>query len=121
MKLIRSAIILVTVFFLFGMTTKSKLVGYWELYKVENSSELKTRKKRTKFIEFHKDGKLTGGRIGESPNKSGKWELKKKTVTLITPDYPKENGDYEIIELSRKSLILHRDGIKIYLDKGENN
>ena len=120
MKLTHSAILLFAIFFLFGMTTKPKVVGYWEIYKIERLGKPKAKNQRGKFIEFHPDGKMTGGRIGEEPNKSGEWKLNKKarTITFITPERPQDGGDYSIIELSKKSLILQKDSTKAYLDRG---
>ena len=116
-----TAVLFAAVFFLSGMTIKSEIVGYWELYQTENLSNSIIMKKRGKFIEFHSNGDLTGGRVGESPNKSGNWKLNKKTkvLTVTTPKYPRDSGDYAIIELSKKRLLLCKDSVNIYLDKGE--
>ena len=64
---------------------------------------------------------MSGGRIGHEANRAGHWKLddKKQIITLITPDQLSDSGDYTIIKLSKKKMILVKESIKIFLEKGK--
>ncbi len=99
-------------------TNKEEIVGYWELYKIEKLSTDLTKNKRSKFINFKSDGKLEGGRIGEKPNKFGGWELKKDNNILVISGDVNDAGNYTVESLSLDQMILFKDSVRIFLDRG---
>ncbi len=109
-------------FFLLSFVEQNKIVGYWELYRIEKLKTNRIKEKRTKFIQFNADGKLEGGRIGEKSDRFGFWEMKGdlSSIDITVPDYPSENGTYEILKLTDNQLVLFKDSVKIFLDRGSN-
>ncbi len=99
---------------------RSKLIGYWEIYKIEEGHEGYPKEKRNKYIQLNEDNTMTGGRIGEEPNKKGRWEFNKKdrSITITSETELSDDGTYVIEEISRDELILSKGGRKVYLDHG---
>ena len=95
----------------------NRLIGRWEIYKLTKGN--KTKEKRKKYIIFHKDGRLSGGRIGKEPNKNGTWSFDKKSNTLLLNSTENQNDldKYQIKKLTRKDLVLIKDSMLIYLEK----
>ena len=95
----------------------NRLIGRWEIYKITKGN--KTKEKRKKYIIFHKDGRLSGGRIGNEPNKNGTWSFEKKSniLQLKSGDEQNDLGKYEIKKLTRKDLVLMKDSTLIYFEK----
>tara|TARA_B100001540_G_C15232753_1_gene384697 strand:+ start:26 stop:475 length:450 start_codon:yes stop_codon:yes gene_type:complete len=95
----------------------NRLIGRWEIYKLTKGN--KTKENRKKYIIFHKDGRLSGGRIGKEPNKNGTWSFEKKTNTLLLNSTEDQNDlvKLEIKKLTRKDLVLMKDSTLIYLEK----
>ncbi len=98
-------------------TKKEDILGYWELYKIEKLTINKIKEKRTKFIKFYEDGKLEGGRVGENDvQNSGRWEIKGNVLNIISET--SDSGEYLIESLTKDKLVLFKDSIRIFLDRG---
>lgn len=109
----RHTIVLFIVFLIFSFSkskVERKLVGTWEIYKIEKK-ERPPKIKRQKFITFNADGTFLGGRIGQEANKSGNWKFdNKKGTLLLKSDYGnKDDGSYFIEKITRKELIIKTD------------
>ena len=91
--------------FSFTDNQKSKaIIGYWEIFKIEKPDET-TRIRRIKYLQFHENGLLEGGRIGKNPNKSGTWKIDAKSNTLILQSEGENNeelGTCRIVRLTRR-------------------
>ncbi|MFC4221079.1 lipocalin family protein [Flagellimonas marina] len=99
-----------------------KIIGYWEIYKIEKSNEA-SQTERNKYLHFHENGVLEGGGIGKSPNKSGTWKIDAKSNTLMLQserDNNDELGAFTIIQLTQKELVIEKDVMRVYLEKVES-
>mgnify|MGYP000615938006 CR=1 FL=1 len=101
-----------------GDKPPKKLIGYWEVTKVEKNDGT-IRKGNRKFLEFHKDGTLQGGKVGSYADKNGNWTYTKDSNTLTLSGDPGYSGDYEILELNSTDMemLYLEDSTKIYMIK----
>ena len=118
----KSFLATLSLLFLFSFTfstTQKKIVGRWEITKLEKEGG-KSVEKRSKFIVFNEDGSLEAGRIGSEPNKSGSWKYNKaeNTITLKSVDGTNsDDGDYLIDKITDSELILIKSKMHIYMEK----
>jgi hypothetical protein len=106
-------------FLSFSHSPKVKhLIGTWEIYMIQKKGK-NPKELREKFLHFSKDGSIIGGVIGEEYSEKGTWVLDKTTniLTLETEDRDGERGDYLIIKLTKKEMVLRKDNYDIFLEK----
>ncbi|WP_108868640.1 lipocalin-like domain-containing protein [Aquimarina aquimarini] len=123
MRIIVASVIVI--FLSFGFTTihkRKKIVGYWEIYKVEVGSD-RTIESRNKYIILHEDGRLEGGRIGRVPKKKGAWKYDRKNniLTLSSEKKNKDDGDYGILQLDHSQMKIKKDSVSVFLEKMDKN
>ncbi len=94
-----------------------KILGQWNIEKVVLKSGMEDDV--DKYIRLKKGGILEGGRIGEKSNKKGIWKYKKKNkiLRLDSKEGNRDDGDYKILKLTKKEMIITRNDVKIYLTK----
>ncbi len=111
-------LLLVCFILIAGTKPPKKLIGYWQVVKIERKDGT-VKDNIRKFIEFHKDGTMEGGTLGSIPNKSGTWTYDKETnsVNLIDPKSTHDSGIYTILELSSTDLIMMKDSNKVFFEK----
>ena len=103
---------------------KAEILGYWEVFKTENSENNYTENERKVYIEFKENGVFKAGQIRQSNKiiRIGKWKYKsrKNVIHLKVPKKnTKDNGDYKILQLTKDRLILRRFSITIHMERGE--
>ena len=105
-----------------GDKPPKKLLGYWEVVKLE-SKEGKVKEGKRKFIEFHKDGTMQGGKVGSIADRNGLWAYHKEqnSVEIRRDGGSNDDGIYLIEKLSSTDLILFHteDSVKVFLEKYE--
>jgi hypothetical protein len=95
-----------------------KIIGYWEVVKLEKENG-GVEDTRERFIQFYDDGTIEAGNINYEPTKIGAWTLDKKEKVLTFNSKTKTNsdGDYEILILKRKEMVLKKGPITIHLEE----
>jgi len=72
-------------------------------------------------MRFKSDGSCLTGEIGVKHDKSGKWILNEVTNTLelIFTNKKEDDGVFSILEITRKSLVIKKGGLTVYMDHGD--
>lgn len=104
--------------FFISCNNEIKIEGKWYVDKFEDSKG-SFKKSSNKWIEFHGNGSLTGGKIGEAELKNGFWKYDtlNKLLTIQSESKYGDEGTYIIEKLSQKQMILVQDTIKVYFKK----
>lgn len=117
----KSLLFLFACFFVLGFTSKPKgkhLVGTWEIYKIQKKNKT-PKENREKFLQFNKDGTVQGGSIGDAPSKNGTWTLDDTNLilTLNTAEGNNVDGEYSIVKLNKREMILLKNAYTIFFEK----
>ena len=96
------------------------LYGKWNIDKVENIKTNKTFEV-SRFLDFKKDDVLEGGLINKKADNFGKWKLNtNKDIITISSSNDKassKDGDFLILDITEKELVIKKDNIKVYFIK----
>ncbi len=116
-----SLLLLVACAFALSFISKPKvkhLIGTWEIYKVQKKNK-SPKENREKFLQFDEDGTIQGGSIGDAPSKNGTWTLDDTNLilTLNTAEGNKDDGEYSIVKLNKREMILLKNAYTIFFEK----
>jgi len=104
-------IIILLTFVGFSNAQKSKIVGTWLITKVEVGDKVENPYQITDYTE---DGKMVmmGMEVGS-------WDFNKKTNAIVMKsEFDKDfNGEGKILKLTKKELVVEKDGVKAYYQK----
>lgn len=120
------AVITFSLFFISIITafnpSQKRIVGYWKIEKMVFPKP--TPHKKDIYLHFQKNNQLTSGSLKRKGNKlQGDWTLNKKTKTITINSNPQrsDNGEYKILSIDQRSMILEKDSIKLHLRKISSN
>lgn len=111
MKIKNLSMVLFLVFMGVLNAQKAKIVGEWLAVKVEVNGKIETP---YMVKEYREDGKMIMMGI-----EIGTWGYNKKNnVIVMKSDFDKDfNGKDKILKLTKKELVVEKDGIKVYYEK----
>lgn len=104
--------------------TEDKIIGYWEVFKVEpNSGPSKRKMRRISngfLLQFKEDGVVTTGRRidKKKETKSGTYQFDSEKMTLEISDVgPKEEDPMKVLKLTSKRLVFQDRRSTVHLRK----
>lgn len=104
--------------------TEDKIIGYWEVFKVEPNSGPSKRKMRRVgngfLLQFREDGVVTTGRRidKKKETKSGTYKFDSEKMTLEISDVgPKEEEPMKVLKLTSKRLVFQDRRSTVHLRK----
>ncbi|MDA7803956.1 hypothetical protein N8987_05210 [Crocinitomix sp.] len=99
------------------------VVGHWKLDSVKQNGEVRLDKGNEKSIEFYEDGTLISGRDGKKTPMTGNWvyDATAATLEMNSEGGNKDDGIYQVKELSKSNLTIEKDEIEVSMSRLEKS